>query len=56
MSVQTNADIADPILRAQGTTTELRGCKFSGGDGDIKISYTNVKDHWLIFGGTYKST
>ena len=53
---QTNANIEDPALRAQGNTTTLRGCKYSSNSGDSKISYTNVKNKWLIFGGTYRST
>ena len=53
MATQTSADVADPILRTQGGTAILRGCKYSGGDGDAKISYTDVKGKWFIFGGTY---
>ena len=53
MATQTSGDVTDPILRTQGGTAILRGCKYSGGDGDTKISYTDVKGKWFIFGGTY---
>jgi hypothetical protein len=58
MSVQTNADLEDPILRQQGGTTQLRGCYYASGgsNGDRKMTYTMVKSKWLIFGGTYRAT
>ena len=56
ITAHTNGNLPNFALRAQGTTTRMIGVYLNNSDGDQKPTYTNVRNKFIICGGTYRAT
>ena len=56
LTAHSNGNMPNFHLRAQGTTTQMRGVYLANSNGDNKPSYNNVANKFIIMGGTYRCT